>query len=142
MSKSIFFSIVLQTFFILISSECQLQIPLDPPAPTSQGISNEFIYILIPIYPVGVYQNSICLYNEMAELLDCYNMSNFKDEMSIPWDSPSFLAMKYISDDLYLINYVQDDVYFSVSDNSAHWIIIDEYFNIKYYSIKYLIIFN
>lgn len=133
MSNFLFFLFAFQTLFILISSKCQLETQLTSSESFTHNSKNDHIYFYIPIYSIGVYQNSIGIYNEKAELLDCLNMSDFRDEMSLIWENPSFLVIKHIKDNLYLINYLQDDIFQSVSLDISHWVIIDDYFNIKYH---------
>lgn len=114
----------------VVAEECQLY----PKFESSQNnnIDKSHLYFYIPIYSIGVTQNSINIFDEDGEILDCLNMKDFKQEIAISSEQPSFVAIKYITENTYVINYVNDDNYISVSLNSGHWYIVDDFFHIKY----------
>lgn len=114
---------------IQATTECQFHEDVQP-FQTVQT-DNSLLYLYIPVRVIGIAQNSIEIFNELGQVLSCFNMKDFKEETNITWENPSFFMIKHIKDDLYAIGYVSDKEPISVAFNNAYYIITDEYFNIK-----------
>lgn len=118
----------------LAQRSCQLHYDIESFQSNSHG--NSLLYIYIPVEVVQITQNSIEIFNEEGEVLDCLNMKQFRKANDLRWDNPTFIMMKHIVDNLYVIHFVADDNGGSVIRNNAFSLIVDDYFNVKYYFFK------
>lgn len=130
MYKFLFLILTFNIYLVFGSLTCQLEDQMISSQESQHGQDND-LYFYIPMNAIGTFQNSICIYNGKAEILDCLNMVDFKEQQKLSWNQPSFTTIKHITHNLYAISYVSDEIFFSVYLNNAHWIIIDDFFNIK-----------
>lgn len=111
---------------------CSLQ-PTLVASSLNKNFKDAYLYYYIPLQPVGIYENSILVYNENAEIMDCLNQRDIDYQIDHFVNISYTVSIKYVAQDLFVVNYsdITDSVL--VAENPIKWIFFDEYFRYRYH---------
>lgn len=118
------FQILYRYFKVISSQRKNLDIP-------QINHHNSSLYIYVPTSPFEVYENSIDICNESADLLDCVYLKDIKKEIGMSWDTAFIVLIKHVKDNLFIVPIMRNQEDLQDDMVSSHIIFTGEYFNIR-----------
>lgn len=141
MKKFVFILLQFQILFAFFKYSFSIHKSLDFPPFDHTHDSN--LYIYVPIDPMKVYENSIDIYDENANLLDRRNLKDLRKAIGISWDDSAFLLLiKHVKDNIFILPIVRNQKNIQDDMVSLYIIFMDDYFNIMYVKFFYMLNFN